>query len=640
MVSPVPVEIVAAMNPSVNYIVAINTSSPLLSMEHLNTPIDIAGQVTSIMTRDKLIAELNRADYVIAPVPDSITSVEFDIRDSIIEIGYRAGLRAADSIIAYMSASAISRPFTINDVTCRDCSESLRARLIGSRLTRAELTRLLSGELLDHSLYRIAARFTPAHAADNADSSTINLTITTERSLATSHLNISFRGVTRYADSTLIKAMALQQGNLTAPALKRALDRIVNLYIVDGYELTDIRDVVVDTAATTLTISVDEAIVRRIDVENNVKARDWLVRSYCPLKVGQPYSTRAASRGVSNIYGTDLFEQVSIEPIPLADGVAAVISVHEKHSTQVRLGWHWDDEYQSEEFGELLDDDVMGAGVEYALHAQYGNDHQLYSGDLKANRIFSTYLTARFEVYHDRFNRNLFGGAEHPISERDEITNGSCLTVGQQIVRLGTVSTKLKIRDITSRDPKSEFEEKLRLRQVIFESHVETFDRWPFPRTGKRNFIELAFAGKYLGGTTEFTRFFTSLESYFPFGRWLCYHPTLSVGLSRSGLPITEQFYIGGQHSFAGLRTNQAAGDKLLMLNQELRVKLPLRLYFTSRLDIGEVYATAEQIKLRNLRTGFGVSLAVDSPIGPIEFGYGLTNHRADRFYFSAGPSF
>jgi outer membrane protein assembly factor BamA len=434
--------------------------------------------------------------------------------------------------------------------------------------------------------------------------------------------------------------MDLPSGNLTSPVLKRALDRIVNLYVVDGYELTDIADVAIDSSARTLTITVDEAIVQRIDVENNVKARDWLVRSYCPLKVGQPYSTRAASHGVSNIYGTDLFEQVSIEPMPVNDGVAAVITVREKKSTQVRLGWHWDDEYQSEEFAELLDDNVMGVGVEYALHAQYGNDHQLYSGELKANRIFSTYLTARLEVYHDRLSRNLYDGTEHPIGERDEITNGSCFTVGQQIVRLGTVSAKLKVRDITSSDPRSDYEETLRLRQVIFESHVESFDRWPFPHSGKRNYIELAFAGKYLGGNTEFTRFFGSLESYFPFGQVLCYHPTFSVGLSRSNLPLTEKFYIGGQRSFSGLRTMQAAGDKLLMLNQELRVKLPLRLYVITRLDVGEVYATAEQIKLRNLRTGFGLSLAFDSPIGPVEFGYGITNHRADRFYFSAGPSF
>lgn len=642
MVSPVPVEIAAGMSDATDFVVAVNTTSPLVAREHLISPIDIAGQVTSIMTRDKLLAELSRADLVISPVPDSITSTDFDLRDSIIEFGYRAGLRAADSIVALASTRADSSSFLVGKVVCNACSPTLRVQFPNQRFTRKELIRFLSQEVVEQSLYRLTAHLKPleSHSGEADRDRALQLTITSEPALPMANLVISFRGVSRYADSTLIRQMDLPASALTAPALKRGLDRIVNLYVVDGYDLADIRDVMIDSARKTLTISVDEAIVRRIDVENNVKARDWLVRSYCPLKVGQPYSTRVASRGVSNIYGTDLFEQVSIEPLPCQDGVAAVISVREKQSTQVRLGWHWDDEYQSEEFAELLNDNVMGAGVEYALHAQYGNDHQLYSAEVKANRILSTYLTARFQVYHDRFDRQLFRVTDRSIGEREEITNGSCLTVGQQIKRLGTASAKLKIRDITSRDPQTKVEEEFRLRQLLFETHVETFDRWPFPRTGKRHFIELALAGEYLGGNVEFTRFFSSLESYFPFGNWLCYHPTVSVGLSRSGLPITEQFYFGGLRSFAGLRTNQVSGDKLLMFNQELRVKLPLRLYFFTRLDIGEAYATAEQIKLRNLRTGFGVSLAFDSPIGPVEFGYGVTNHRADRFYFSAGPRF
>jgi len=642
MLSPVPVEVVAGMSHATDFVVAVNTTSPLVSREHLVSPIDIAGQVTSIMTRDKLLSELSRADYVISPVPDRITSIDFDLRDSIIEFGYRAGLRAADSIMAKISMRSDGSSFLIRKVVCNSCSPTLLVQFPRERFTRKELIRLLSQEVIDQSLYRLTAHLKPleSHSGEQDSDNAVQLTIISEPAPATADLHVSFRGVSRYADSTLIRHMDLPTSSLTAPALKRSLDRIVNLYAVDGYDLADVRDASIDQDRRTLTITIDEAIVRRIDVQDNVKARDWLIRSYCPLKVGQPYSTRAASRGVNNIYGTDLFEQVSIEPIPCRDGVAALISVREKKSVQVRLGWHWDDEYQSEEFAEFLNDDVMGAGIEYAFHAQYGYDHQLYSAELKANRILSTYLTARLQVFHDRFDRLLFRATERPTGERVETTYGSCLTVGQQIERLGTVSAKLRIRDVTSRDPQTGVEERFRLRQLLFETHVETFDRWPFPRSGKRHFFEIALTGKYLGGNVEFTRFFSSLESYFPFGNWLCYHPTASVGLSRSGLPITEQFYFGGLRSFAGLRTSQVSGDKLLMFNQELRVKLPLRLYFFTRLDIGEAYATAEQIKLRNLRTGFGVSLAFDSPIGPVEFGYGVTNHNADRFYFSAGPSF
>jgi NTE family protein len=92
--------------------------------------------------------------------------------------------------------------------------------------------------------------------------------------------------------------------------------------------------------------------------------------------------------------------------------------------------------------------------------------------------------------------------------------------------------------------------------------------------------------------------------------------------------------------SFVGFRTHQLSGDKVFVLSNELRVKLPLRLYLTGRYDIGEVYTATDQIKLRNLRHGVGIFLALDSPIGPLEFGYGIADTDEERFYFNVGYSF
>jgi outer membrane protein assembly factor BamA len=60
-------------------------------------------------------------------------------------------------------------------------------------------------------------------------------------------------------------------------------------------------------------------------------------------------------------------------------------------------------------------------------------------------------------------------------------------------------------------------------------------------------------------------------------------------------------------------------------------------MYLYGRFDIGEVYTSTDQIKLENLRIGYGVSLAVDFPLGPLEFGYGITRDNNDQFYFNAG---
>ncbi len=72
----------------------------------------------------------------------------------------------------------------------------------------------------------------------------------------------------------------------------------------------------------------------------------------------------------------------------------------------------------------------------------------------------------------------------------------------------------------------------------------------------------------------------------------------------------------------------------------EFRFALPYKFYITGRYDIGQMYNNRKDITLRNLRHGYGASVSYDSPIGPIDFGYGKAEHEDDLIYFSAGLKF
>jgi outer membrane protein assembly factor BamA len=289
---------------------------------------------------------------------------------------------------------------------------------------------------------------------------------------------------------------------------------------------------------------------------------------------------------------------------------------------------------------ELLDDNVFGIGTEFLIHSQYGNDRQCYFTDLRAHRIFSTYLTAQIRLYHSRWDRAIYGSANTSLGVRQEKRYGGLISIGQQIARLGTVTGSLVIEEVRLTDSRDGQEERLGLRSLHLQSLVETFNRMPFPETGKKHFFELQVTGKALGGDIEFTKFFSSLEAYFPLGHVLNFHPKVSIGVSRTGLPPSEKFYAGGNRSFYGFRDDQLSGDKILLANQELRAKLPLWLYIFARYDVGDVYVSADQIKLKNLRHAWGLALAVATPLGPIEFGYGVVDRDTDRFYFNAGLEF
>jgi len=644
MVTPIPVDLVRGMSDSVSFVVAVNTVSPLLPKDGLSTPVDIANQVTSIMTADKLAAQLAAADYAIAPPLNGITMSDFNAKDSLFAIGYRSGLTAADSIIALLKQKQDSTRFTIVSLQFDSCldryASRMRESLAGRTVSRAELIAELKRLFLELNLFRLEAHMGLADDP-GADEQPLNLTIGGVAAPYWSEVDIEFVGNLMFPDSALMNLLRGQDTIMTSSSLRRGLDRVLGRYRDEGYDLADIEEVMVNSCGAHLRVVLDEARVTHIDISGNRRTKGWVITSNFPLGTGQPYSTRQASRGLTNIYGLDLFDRVTIDVAPCQEGARLNIGVEEKQALQLRLGWHWDDEYQSEEFAEFLDDNVMGAGLQYLLHARYADERQDYFGAFKADRIFSTYLTAKLRLYHTRLDRNVYDNDGRVIDERDEDRTGFEIRLGQQISRLGTVSTGLVLEEVNYDFPRyADSSNSFSLCAFKIESMVENFDRIPFPESGKKHLFEIRFTGKGFGGEVEYTKFYSSVEAYWSVWRWFNYHPKLAVGLSRSGLPVSEKFYIGGMHSFAGFRTDQLSGDKVIAMSHEFRVKLPLRLYLSLRYDTGDVYGGADNIKWRELRHGFGAVAAFDSPIGPFEFGYGAATDGFERYYLNVGLAF
>ena len=643
MVMPVPVEIVKAMHDG--FAVAVNTTSPLVSKNDLNTPVEIANQVTTIMVADQLADQLKLADYVIAPLNNRYNSTSFEHQDSIIASGYHTGQSAADSIIALLRAREEASVFIVDSVTVltpqAGLADMIASRLQGKALTNNQLIAELKSLTRSNNLFEISVLRTATPSRDSAVDHATHVILRFEAtpSPRTSDVRFVLRGNRLYSQAALLSAMHLDDSLLTPYSLHQALDRIVQLYRSSNHDLANIRHVQIDHSARVVTIDVDEAIIRRVDVTQNSRTRPWFVRSYFPIKSGESYSTRKASRGIANIYGTDLFERVGLDLVRLDSGAAVSITVQEKNYNQLRFGWHWYDHYQSEQFIEALDDNIAGIGIEFLLHAQYGLHRQSYYADLRSNRIFSTYLTGQTHLHYLRQLRNVYDGGTI-VDRRTEERWGGTLSLGQQIARLGTVSGRLSVEQLRYRYENSSPSRSFILSSVSFESLVETFDRWPFPSSGKKHLLEIQWAEHFFGGKERFTRLLSTLESYFQFGSFVNYHPKLSIGLSGSGLPASEQFYFGGPNSFMGYRTDELAGDKMILVNQELRFRLPLRFYVLARYDIGNLYISTDELKLENLRHGFGAAIAFDAPIGPIEFSYGRSSKKIDTWYFTAGLQF
>lgn len=104
LIDPLPVELADSIS---DYpVVAINTGSGLSAIDKLDDPYALANQATTVMTSEALERSWKAADYRCQPIHDELSNVDFDQLDSLITLGYVAGVRLARELHANHTRSS------------------------------------------------------------------------------------------------------------------------------------------------------------------------------------------------------------------------------------------------------------------------------------------------------------------------------------------------------------------------------------------------------------------------------------------------------------------------------------------------------------------------------------------------------
>jgi len=641
LVDPIPVEVVRRMGAEV--VIAANTVSSLLPAEKIKNPLDVANQATSIMSLRRQKEELSKADLVITPDLSGFSSVDFNRADQLIAIG-EATTESLLPQIKRMISSGNSPSFESRTPGFKICELNFTGNrkikadfLLNLTTIRPEST--VSVEQIKFDLERI---FSCGYFADararlkrlNGEEYCLSFWLRENPPLR----EITFQGTTIYPDSFLLRRINFHPSEvLNHRLLQKLLDSTVAIYHRDGYSLAHIEEARYDSLSGSLRVKIDEGKVLGIDLSGNRRTRSWVVLRNFPQKVGEPFNSFKVSQGIASIYTTGLFEKVDFSASPTEEGVVLKLKVKEKKYSVVRIGAHYNDEYYTEGFLEFIDANVFGIGNRISTHLQYGERRKIYRLKFKADRIFKTYLTYQLNLFHQQDRRNLFQDHRKTGDFKQKRT-GVNFSLGQHISRLGLISAEIRGEKV--RVDFGASEDEYNLRSLIIRSLVDTFDKYPFPEEGKYHHLYVELAGDILGGDLVYRKAFTSLESYFPITRRINFHPKIAIGISEGTVPISEKFTLGGGDNFYGLFDEEFKGDKMFLGSLGLRFRFFRRLYWTLRYDMGEVWSKLESIKLKNLKHAFGSSLALDTPLGPLELSYGVATNKWDKFYFKLGFDF
>ncbi len=447
---------------------------------------------------------------------------------------------------------------------------------------------------------------------------------------------VVFEGATLFTEAELGDLVEIREGMIlnhaTVSADRKALE---GFYIRSGYSLVRVYSTF-DSDKRRLVFKIDEGRINNIVLEGNKRTKAWAVTRHVPFNPGDIFKQKKAERGVEDLYGTDLFETVRFLAAPDTIGITLKVLVTEKPYNILRSGARFDLEYGSKAFIDIVDDNLFGAGLELYLSTTVGEKRRSVSLDFEADRIWNSLYTYRLFVDYGEFKRNYYMDHKYQTYLR-EFHRGGELSLGRQIPRLGTISIVGQIRRYRWDEFGKPDRQKFDKGSIGFRSIVDTRDELDFPESGKYHLFELEFAGELSGDKVAYTRFFTSIESYYRLGDRLNFHPKLSLGVSSNFMPFFDQFTLGGQQNFMGLFEDEIVGEKLFSGDLELRYRVFGPIYLKGRYNMGNIWSKIESIRLSEMRYSGGIGMTVKTFIGPISSWYGRTNEGLDAFYLSVG---
>lgn len=652
----IPVSVVREMGADV--VLAVNVTSSLRPPDKLDAVWEIADQAITIMMQDARDRQLEDADLVIAPDLAGYSSRDFRLASELI----RAGEVAAEGKVSQVRALLQREPSGPGSDTPTLSAMTFEGNHHESDFYLGRLVPLKVGETAPDARIREALRslyasgyFGDAYAETREDSTGVAVTFHVRENPVLTRIRIV--GSSLFEEQELLTVLRSTPGRvLNRAKLGRDIETIARLHVDEGYVLAQVHALPFDSTTGLVTIEVDEGRIGRIRVEGNRHTRDGVILREFPLHEGALFRQQKAQEGISNVYATGLFDRTGLSITKGNPDADVTIRVQEKRFAAGELGVHFDKAYKSEAYLGLLHDNAFGLGMKMSLSARIGEKRQSYGLEERASRLWHTYLTHRVRAYYALEERQVYEDGVSVGAYRD-MRASARFCFGQQMYRWGAATAEVRVENgrFEALSGRGHPRGSSRIRSIVLRSILDSLDRFPFPRSGRRHEVYVESAGKVLGGTESYVKLLALLDSFYTIGRKHTFRWRAAWGAADRSLPYGEAFRLGGGGDIYGYSHGEVFGDhsnlygyaqdaflgrQLLGGGLEYTLWVPKYFYLSLIWQMGNVWQATDEIRLSELHYGWGVRGAFDTMAGPVSLGYGHTKEGDDALYFSVGYEF
>ena len=642
LISNIPVDV--ARKEGADLVVAVDVTSPPRPSAKLNALWEIAEQVIGIAMQRAIEEQRAKADVVIQPALGELETDDF----SQVMFQIEQGEAAAEAALPRIRSLLEEKSRTLYEQASGGrVLENARFQFDAMTLDQRWLTRAMPvARKLNLPESEVLALVTEMYAS--GEFADVRVDVTEHAQSVTLQLRaephpilkeIVFEGNSLIADDTLRIFFEHLIGHpATDQGFQAAVERMLWKYREQGYSLARVNKLAFDAEMRTATIILDEGVVFRRDIHGTSKTRDYVIWRELPWEEGDVFEIAKVGQGLANVYGTNLFEQVVLGVSQEEERNIVSFTIQERSTELIRLGLQVDNERAMQPSIDIRDENLFGLGAQLGVHYLGGNRNRSITGEFRATRIFDSYLTFNLKAYSIFRDVNVFSDDPLPdpkewnrvrVGEYRQLRHGGSMTFGTQLERLGavTVQGRLETHRVWSISGDVFPTESYKIASLKFGTAIVNLAHFPYPRSGVAMDFSYESALIRVRSGVGFTKMSLNYESYQTYSNRHTVRPRILFGFADETLPLSEQYSLGGQQTFFGLREYNARGRQLFVASLEYRYQSPISIFFDTylkvRYDFGSIWAAAEQIRLKDLRHGIGLTLAFDTPIGPAEFSAG-----------------
>ncbi|HET6365472.1 MAG TPA: patatin-like phospholipase family protein, partial [Nitrospirota bacterium] len=396
----------------------------------------------------------------------------------------------------------------------------------------------------------------------------------------------------------------------------------------------------------------DTRPVDEIRVEGLHRVNPKVVVEEMQTQVGKPLDIKVVDADMRRIYGRGDFEHVGYRLIEEPGKRILVVDAVEKSwgPDYLRFGLGLSSDFSGDAYFNVLASYrrtwLNSLGGEWRNDLQFGQAQRFRSEfyqPLSVNRYI--FVAPIFE--YNQYLQWVFQG-DTPIARYNTRSTDVGLDLGSQFTKYGEFRVGLvrgpRTFTLNSGPPSlAPPDGKADIGAVRARLRIDQLDSVKFPRSGYAATAEILDSHPGLGARDDYTKWEGDIKTAISFGP-----NTVQFALKGGGaigsapLPAYDQFSFGGFLQLSGYRTGQFYGESLtfgrvVYLRKLSEGTLTEGVYAGASFEAGRVGGPLIPGSPTGLLTSGALIFALDTPLGPIYFAYGIAQEDNRSFYFYLG---